>query len=42
MIDEVDFETVDDLEGFGADSDDPRAAGWEDEDGEGQAQCAQQ
>ena len=45
MIDEVPFEVVDSLEGFGAGSDDPRAAGaeWEDEDdGAGGAQCAQQ
>lgn len=46
FIDEVhDFEIVDSLEGFGADSDDPRAAGaeWEDEDDGAQgAQCAQQ
>jgi DnaJ homolog subfamily A member 2 len=44
MVDEVFFETVDDLEGFGAGSGDPRAgAEWEDE-GEGMegAQCAQQ
>ena len=44
MVDEVYFETVDDLEGFGAGSGDPRAgAEWEDE-GEGMegAQCAQQ
>lgn len=46
-IDEIhDFEVLDTIEGFGANSDDPRAAGaeWEDEDeGEGQpAQCAQQ
>ncbi|EMC98448.1 hypothetical protein BAUCODRAFT_146972 [Baudoinia panamericana UAMH 10762] len=46
MVDEVEFEAVENLEGFGAGSDDPRAgAEWEDEDGEagGQgAQCAQQ
>ncbi|CZT23493.1 related to DnaJ domain protein (Mas5) [Ramularia collo-cygni] len=45
-IDEVhDFEVLDTMEGFGANSDDPRAAGaeWEDEEDEGQpAQCAQQ
>lgn len=44
-VDEVDFETDADIEGFGAGSDDPRAgAQWEDEDGEGPqgAQCAQQ
>ena len=43
MVDEVSFETVDDLEGFGAGSDDPRAgAEWEDEEEGAQAQCAQQ
>ncbi|KAK4630888.1 DnaJ xdj1 [Fulvia fulva] len=45
MVDEVQFEVIDSLEGFGAGSDDPRAAGaeWEDEDdGAGGAQCAQQ
>lgn len=45
IVDEVPFEEVESLEGFGAGSDDPRAgAEWEDEDGaEGaQAQCAQQ
>lgn len=45
-VDEVQFEAVDSLDGFGAGSDDPRAAGaeWEDddEDGPGGAQCAQQ
>lgn len=45
-VDEVEqFEVVDNLDGFGAGSDDPRAAGaeWEDEeDGPGGAQCAQQ
>ena len=44
-VDEVDFETAEDLDGFGAGSDDPRAAGaWEDdeEDDGSQAQCAQQ
>lgn len=46
VVDEVpDFEVVDSLEGFGAGSDDPRAAGAEWEDGEEDAhgaQCAQQ
>lgn len=45
MVDEVDFETVESLEGFGAGSDDPRGgAEWEDEDEDaaGGAQCAQQ
>jgi DnaJ homolog subfamily A member 2 len=44
VVDEVEFEEVDDLDGFGAGSDDPRAGGeWEDdEDGAGGAQCAQQ
>ena len=46
MVDEVSFEPVEDLAGFGAGSDDPRAgAEWEDEEGEGegaQPQCAQQ
>lgn len=45
IVDEVeDFEVVDSLDGFGAGSDDPRAAGaeWEDEDEAGGAQCAQQ
>jgi DnaJ homolog subfamily A member 2 len=38
----VTFDVVEDLEGFGAGSDDPRAGNeWEDE-GEGGAQCAQQ
>ncbi|EME85739.1 uncharacterized protein MYCFIDRAFT_202249 [Pseudocercospora fijiensis CIRAD86] len=44
-VEEVEFEVVPDLEGFGAGSDDPRAAGaeWEDEeDGPHGAQCAQQ
>jgi DnaJ homolog subfamily A member 2 len=45
-VDEAQFEVVDGLEGFGAGSDDPRAAGaeWEDDDeeGPGGAQCAQQ
>lgn len=44
-VDEVSFEVVDNLEGFGAGSDDPRAAGadWEDDDeGAGGAQCTQQ
>lgn len=45
VIDEVDFETVPNLDGFGAGSDDPRGGGeWEDddEDGPAGAQCAQQ
>jgi DnaJ family protein A protein 2 len=44
VVDEVDFETVANMDGFGAGSDDPRAGGdWEDDDEEGQgAQCAQQ
>ncbi|KAM3423303.1 hypothetical protein BST61_g742 [Cercospora zeina] len=47
VIDEIhDFEVVDSLDGFGAGSDDPRAAGaeWEDDDEGGAqgAQCAQQ
>ena len=45
MVDEVSFETVDDLDGFGAGSGDPRSgAEWEDEGAEGMegAQCAQQ
>lgn len=45
VVDEVqDWEVVDSMEGFGAGSDDPRAAGgeWEDEEGGEQAQCAQQ
>jgi DnaJ family protein A protein 2 len=44
VVDEVDFETVANLDGFGAGSDDPRGgAEWEDDDEEGQgAQCAQQ
>lgn len=46
-VDEVDFQVVDNLDGFGKGSDDPRAAGgeWEDEDdneGAHGAQCAQQ
>lgn len=43
-VEEVEFEVVDNLEDFGAGSDDPRAgAEWEDEEGEeGGAQCAQQ
>ncbi|KAK6430961.1 DnaJ-like protein xdj1 [Oleoguttula sp. CCFEE 5521] len=46
-VDEVDFQTVDNLDGFGKGSDDPRAAGeWEDEDDDDEggqaAQCAQQ
>ncbi|KAK3045645.1 DnaJ-like protein xdj1 [Extremus antarcticus] len=44
LVDDVGFEVIDDLEGFGAGSDDPRAGNeWEDDEGaEGQAQCAQQ
>jgi len=45
IIDSVAFETVDDMDDFGAGSDDPRAAGaqWEDEDEQpGGAQCQQQ
>ena len=43
VVDEVDFEIVEDLEGFGAGSDDPRAGNeWEDDEGAGGAQCAQQ
>jgi len=46
LVDEVDFETVDNLDAFGGDSDDPRAgAEWEDENdmhAGGGAQCAQQ
>jgi len=45
MVDEVDFEEVENIEGFGAGSDDPRGGGdWEDEEEEGVegAQCAQQ
>ena len=45
-VDEVQYEEKEDLEEFGAGSDDPRAPGahWEDEDEEmdGQPQCAQQ
>jgi DnaJ family protein A protein 2 len=45
-IEEVEFEEKEDLEEFGAGSDDPRAPGahWEDDDAgaEGQPQCAQQ
>lgn len=44
-VDEISFETVEDLEGFGAGSGGPRAgAEWEDEgeDGEGGTQCTQQ
>lgn len=43
-VDEVSFETIDNLEGFGGDSDDPRGgAEWEDDEEEGaQPQCAQQ
>ena len=44
VVDEVDFETVANMDGFGAGSDDPRAGGeWEDDDEDAQgAQCAQQ
>jgi DnaJ family protein A protein 2 len=46
IVDEVDFQTAENLDGFGAGSDDPRGGGeWEDEDeegGPGGAQCAQQ
>jgi DnaJ homolog subfamily A member 2 len=44
IVDEVEFEEVENLEDFGAGSDDPRAGGeWEDdEQGQGGAQCAQQ
>jgi len=45
MVDDVDFEIVESLEGFGAGSGDPRGGGdWQDEDEEGAAgaQCAQQ
>lgn len=44
LVDEVEFETVENLEEFGAGSDDPRAGGeWKDDDAEaGGAQCAQQ
>ncbi|KAK3679978.1 DnaJ-like protein xdj1 [Recurvomyces mirabilis] len=44
IVDEVDFEEVENLEEFGAGSDDPRAGGdWEDdEEGAQGAQCAQQ
>ncbi|TVY93254.1 DnaJ protein-like protein [Lachnellula willkommii] len=43
-IDEVEYDSDADIEDFGANSGDPRAGGgWEDdEDEEGQAQCAQQ
>jgi DnaJ family protein A protein 2 len=44
-VDDVHFEEVEDLEEFGAGTDDPRAAHWEDEDEEGMEggpQCAQQ
>lgn len=43
-VEEVSFEVVEDMEDFGAGSDDPRGgAEWEDEDGEGaEPQCAQQ
>lgn len=43
VVDDVGFEVVENLDGFGAGSDDPRAGGeWEDEEGAGGAQCAQQ
>jgi DnaJ family protein A protein 2 len=43
LVDEVPFDIVEDLEGFGAGSDDPRAGNdWEDDDGAQGAQCAQQ
>ncbi|KAI7164535.1 DnaJ-domain-containing protein [Hortaea werneckii] len=45
VVDEVEFEEVDNLDGYGAGSDDPRAGGdWEDDDDDGMegAQCAQQ
>ncbi|KAK5167499.1 DnaJ-like protein xdj1 [Saxophila tyrrhenica] len=44
LVDDVSFDVVEDLEGFGADSDDPRAGNeWEDdEEGAEGAQCAQQ
>lgn len=43
MVDEVYFETVEDMEGFGAGSGDPRAgAEWEDDEEGAQAQCATQ
>jgi DnaJ family protein A protein 2 len=48
VVDEVSFERVENLEGFGAGSGDPRAASaqWEDDDDDdddgAQAQCAQQ
>ena len=44
-VDEVSFTVIDNIEEFGAGSDDPRGGGaeWEDEDGEGaDTQCAQQ
>jgi DnaJ family protein A protein 2 len=44
-VEEVHYEEKEDMEDFGAGSDDPRAPGahWEDEDeGDGQPQCAQQ
>lgn len=46
LVDDVTFEVIDTMDGFGAGSGDPRAgAEWEDEDddlGGAQAQCAQQ
>lgn len=43
MVDEVQFETVDNLEDFGAGSGDPRAgAEWEDDEDGAEAQCATQ
>ncbi|KAF2718922.1 DnaJ-domain-containing protein [Polychaeton citri CBS 116435] len=43
LVDDAEFEEVEDMSGFGAGSDDPRAGGdWEDEEEGGQAQCAQQ
>lgn len=43
MVDDVYFEMVDDMEGFGAGSGDPRAgAEWEDDEEAAQAQCATQ
>ncbi|KAK1089966.1 DnaJ-like protein xdj1, partial [Friedmanniomyces endolithicus] len=44
LVDEVDFITVDNMEGFGGASDDPRGGGeWEDDEDEeaGGAQCQQ-
>ena len=43
LVDEVPFEVVENLDGFGAGSGDPRAgAEWEDEEDGGQAQCQTQ